>query len=67
MLIAGAETVLPGDGPLFGAAPEETSLLARWLSGPGIRLGRASVPWAEPAGSAGAWRAWAERAAGATF
>ncbi|HEY3608708.1 MAG TPA: DEDD exonuclease domain-containing protein [Pseudonocardiaceae bacterium] len=66
-LIAGAETVLPGDGPLFGAAPEETSLLARWLSGPGIRLGRTSVPWAEPAGSAGAWRAWAERAAAATM
>ena len=62
-LIAGAETVLPGDGPLLGSAPEETALLARWLGGPGIRLGRAAVPWAEPAGSAGRWRAWAERAA----
>jgi DNA polymerase-3 subunit epsilon len=65
VLIAAAETVLPGDGPLFGAAPEETALLAKWLAGPGIRLGRTAVPWAEPAGSAGAWRAWAERAAAA--
>lgn len=63
VLIAGAETVLPGDGPLLGAPPEETALLARWLSAPNVRLGRTATPWAVPAGSAGAWRGWAERAA----
>jgi len=39
-LIASAETVLPGDGPLYGAAPEETALLSRWLGKPNTRLGR---------------------------
>lgn len=64
-LIASAETVLPGEGPLRGAPPEEAALVARWLTAPGARLGRLSAPWAEPAGSAGAWREWADRAAAA--
>jgi DNA polymerase-3 subunit epsilon len=62
MLIASAETVLPCEGPLRGAAPEETALLSRWLTQPGTRLGRTTIPWAEPIGSAGAWREWSIRA-----
>lgn len=62
VLVAAAETVLPGDGPLLGAAPEETALLSRWLARPGTRLGRIAAPWTEPTGSAAALREWAERA-----
>jgi DNA polymerase-3 subunit epsilon len=65
VLVASAETVLPGEGPLFGAAPEETALLSKWLTQPGTRLGRASAPWTEPAGSAAVLREWAERATAA--
>jgi DNA polymerase-3 subunit epsilon len=61
-LIAGAETVIPTAGPLFGAPPEETAVLARWLTRPGTRLGRIAAPWAEPAGSAAGMRDWAEQA-----
>jgi DNA polymerase-3 subunit epsilon len=64
-LIASAETVLPGDGPLFGAAPEETALLSRWLGQPNTRLGRVAVPWSEPAGAAAVFRDWAEQAVAA--
>jgi DNA polymerase-3 subunit epsilon len=65
VLVAAAETVLPGEGPLLGAAPEETALLSRWLAKPGTRLGRVSAPWTEPVGSAAALREWAERAVAA--
>jgi DNA polymerase-3 subunit epsilon len=65
MLLATAETVLPGDGPLLGAAPEETALLSRWLAQPNTRLGRISQPWTEPAGSAAVLHEWAEQAAAA--
>jgi DNA polymerase-3 subunit epsilon len=65
VLVAAAETVLPGDGPLFGASPEETALLSRWLLKPGTRLGRTSGQWTEPAGSAGVLREWAELAVAA--
>jgi DNA polymerase-3 subunit epsilon len=65
VLVAAAETVLPGDGPLLGAAPEETALLSRWLAQPGTRLGRVSDPWTEPVGSAAVLRDWAERATAA--
>ncbi len=61
-LVAGAETVLPGDGPLFGAPPEETSVVLRWLDRPGTRLVHCATPWTSPAHAAGAWRTWVERA-----
>ncbi len=64
-LVASAETVLPGPGPLRGAPPEETALLLRWLTQPGTRLVRCDEPWAEPATAAGRWRAWASQAASA--
>jgi DNA polymerase III subunit epsilon len=65
VLVAAAETVLPGPGPLHGAPPEETGLLLRWLFRDGTRLVRTAVPWTEPAGAAAGWRNWAERAASA--
>jgi DNA polymerase-3 subunit epsilon len=57
-LIASAETVVPGDGPLWGAPAEETSVLLRWLTKPGRRLVRVTQSWAEPLHGAGPWRDW---------
>jgi DNA polymerase-3 subunit epsilon len=56
----GAQTVLPGDGPLRGAPPEEVGILHRWLSTGGTRL--VAGQWGEPARGALSWGAWAERA-----
>ena len=61
-LIASAETVLPGAGPLRGAPPEEVALLARWLDRPGTRLVQTSAPYAQPAWGAARWEAWAATA-----
>jgi len=61
-LVASAETVRPGDGPLRGAPPEEVAVVTRWLERPGTRMVRTSTPWAMPAASAGAWREWVGRA-----
>lgn len=61
-LVAAAETVEPGPGPLRGAPAEEVGLLLRWLTRPGVRLVRTAVPWAEPAHGAGGWGKWLERA-----
>ncbi|RZQ59402.1 DEDD exonuclease domain-containing protein [Amycolatopsis suaedae] len=65
-MVASGETVLPGDGPLLGANPEETGLLWRWLTQPGVRLVRTTAPWAEPAHAAGPWRPWLDQAGTAT-
>ncbi|MEU3271892.1 DEDD exonuclease domain-containing protein [Saccharomonospora sp. NPDC006951] len=65
-LVASAETVLPGPGPLRGATAEEAGVLLRWLTRPGVRLVRTATPWAEPVHGAGGWRPWLERAATAT-
>ena len=61
-LRAGAATLLPGPGPLRGAAAEEVRLLHRWLTGGGTRLVLSSLPWEEPARGAGSWAEWARRA-----
>ncbi len=58
----GAQTILPGPGPLHGAPPEEVHLLHRWLATGGTRLVYAEPAWAEPARGAAAWGAWAVRA-----
>jgi DNA polymerase-3 subunit epsilon len=58
----GAQTVLPGPGPLYGAPAEEVGLLHRWLSTGGTRLVRSDPPWAEPARGGAAWGGWARRA-----
>ncbi|WP_016696680.1 DEDD exonuclease domain-containing protein [Actinoalloteichus spitiensis] len=63
LLVRSAETVIPEDGPLRGAPPEEVTALWRWLTTPGTRMVRCSQPWTEPAWSAGAWREWVDRAA----
>ncbi|HVV08772.1 DEDD exonuclease domain-containing protein [Amycolatopsis sp.] len=64
-LVASAETVTPEPGPLYGAPAEETALLLRWLTRPGVRLVRTAVPWAEPARGVGGWQGWLERASNA--
>jgi len=61
-LVATAETVRPGDGPLRGAPPEEVAVVTRWLERPGTRMVRTTTPWAMPAAGAGAWREWVGRA-----
>jgi DNA polymerase III subunit epsilon len=61
-LVAGAETVTRGPGPLCGAPPEETGVILRWLTRPGTRLVHCARPWTEPAGAAASWRDWLERA-----
>lgn len=58
----GAQTVLPGAGPLRGATVEEVRLLHRWLTTGGTRLVASEPAWTEPARGAGSWGAWAERA-----
>lgn len=55
-MVASAETVHPGPGPLPAASAEETSTLLRWIERPGSRLVRASAPWSSPAAGAGRWR-----------
>jgi DNA polymerase-3 subunit epsilon len=65
-LVASAETVLPGVGPLYGAGSEEVGLLLRWLSRPGVRLVRTTQPWAEPARGAAGWQSWLERVSAAS-
>jgi DNA polymerase III subunit epsilon len=58
----GAQTVLPGPGPLRGAPVEEVRLLHRWLTTGGARLVVSEPAWSEPARGAGAWGPWVERA-----
>lgn len=56
LLVASAETVLPGPGPLPAASAEETTTLLRWLEHPGTRLVRSTDGWCSPAAGAGRWR-----------
>jgi DNA polymerase-3 subunit epsilon len=62
VLVASAETVRPGAGPLRGAPPEEVAVVTRWLERPGTRMVRTTTPWAVPARGAGAWADWVSRA-----
>jgi DNA polymerase-3 subunit epsilon len=61
-ICVGAQAVLPTDAPLGGALVEETGLIARWLTQPGVRIVRAEPGYASPMGSAGRWVAWAASA-----
>ncbi|MCK0092932.1 DEDD exonuclease domain-containing protein [Rhodococcus sp. HNM0563] len=65
-IAASAETVLPGPGPLRGAASEEIGLVARWLDSDGVRIVRTSHGWSEPVEGAGRWSEWAELARAAS-
>ncbi|GGJ85060.1 DNA polymerase III subunit epsilon [Pilimelia anulata] len=49
LLLATAETVEPGDGPVPAATAEETERILHWLERPRTRLVRVSTPWALPA------------------
>jgi DNA polymerase-3 subunit epsilon len=60
-LVATAETVLPGEGPLPAASAEETECVLRWLDGPGARLVELDGEWACPAYGAGRWRGWLDQ------
>ena len=55
-LLATAETVLPGPGPLPAATAEEVACILRWLESDGVRLVRGT--WASPAYGAGRLRSW---------
>ncbi|GAY15654.1 hypothetical protein MSZK_23800 [Mycobacterium sp. shizuoka-1] len=61
-LQAGAQIILPRAAPLGGALVEETSLIARWLGSPGVRIVSATTGLASPLASAGPWAQWAATA-----
>ena len=61
-LCAGAQTVLPTPAPLGGALIEETALIARWLTAPGVRIVRAEPGYCSPLGAAGRFSAWSASA-----
>ncbi len=56
LLVASADTVVPGRAPLPGGSAEECTTLLRWVEGQGTRLVRISRPWSCPVGAAGRWR-----------
>jgi DNA polymerase-3 subunit epsilon len=57
-LLATAETVLPGPGPLPTTTAEEVGCVLRWLEGDGVRLVRLEGTLASPAYGAGRLRSW---------
>ncbi|QFS92431.1 DNA polymerase III PolC-type [Mycobacterium sp. THAF192] len=61
-LCAGAQTVLPADAPLGGALIEETALITRWLTAPGVRIVRAEPGYCSPVGAAGRHATWSASA-----
>jgi DNA polymerase-3 subunit epsilon len=61
-LCSAAQVVLPQPAPLGGALVEETSLIARWLSAPGVRIVSSTSGFASPLHSAGPWLGWATAA-----
>ncbi len=63
-LIATAETVVPGPGPLPAATAEEVHCVLRWLESGDARLVRVDGSWSSPAFGAGAHAAWLREAEG---
>ncbi len=61
-----AQSILVEPAPLGGALVEETALIARWLTQPGVRVVRVAtsseIGYATPLGAAGRYAAWAESA-----
>jgi len=57
-LVATAETVVPGPGPVPCASSEEMSAVLRWLGQPGVRLVECDGEWSCPVGGAGRLRGW---------
>jgi DNA polymerase-3 subunit epsilon len=56
MLLATAETVLPGPGPTPAATAAETERILAWLERPETRLVQVSGGWASPASGAAKFR-----------
>ncbi|WP_433255244.1 DEDD exonuclease domain-containing protein [Streptosporangium sp. CA-135522] len=56
-LVATAETVVPGPGPVPAASAEETECILRWLETPGVRLVQVDGTWSLPIGGAGRLKA----------
>jgi DNA polymerase-3 subunit epsilon len=54
-LLATAETVRPGPGPVPCASPEETERVLAWLERPETRLVEVDAGWASPVDGAGRW------------
>lgn len=63
----GAQVVLPRPAPLGGALVEETALISRWLTQPGVRIVCATEGFASPLQSAGPWLEWAATARSAQY
>ena len=61
-LLATAETVVTGPGPLPAATAEEVECVLRWLETSGTRLVRLTGTFASPAKGAGGHRGWLEAA-----
>jgi DNA polymerase-3 subunit epsilon len=57
-IVATAETVLPGPGPLPAATSEEVGCLLRWLDSDGVRLVRVTGQLSSPAFGAARLRGW---------
>jgi len=57
-LVATAETVLPGTGPLPASTKDEVACLLRWLESDGVRLVRLDGQLASPVTGAARWRGW---------
>jgi DNA polymerase-3 subunit epsilon len=62
LVLATAETVVPGPGPTPCASPEETERILAWLERPETRLVRAEVGWSLPATGAARWHGLLVRA-----
>ncbi|MDW5322974.1 DEDD exonuclease domain-containing protein [Plantactinospora sp. KLBMP9567] len=56
LVLATAETVLPGHGPVPNASAEESERILSWLERPDTRLVETSTGWASPARGAGRFR-----------
>jgi DNA polymerase-3 subunit epsilon len=57
-LVASAEIVTPGPGPLGAAGAEEMDHILAWLAEPGARLVRLDGTWSSPAAGAGGLHEW---------
>jgi DNA polymerase-3 subunit epsilon len=57
-LVASAEVVTPGAGPLAAAGAEEMDHILAWLNEPGTRLVRLDGTWCSPAAGAGGLYEW---------
>jgi DNA polymerase III subunit epsilon len=61
-LVATAETVVAGPGPLPASSAEEVECVLRWLERPGTRLVELEGTWACPVRGAGGLTGWLEAA-----